>query len=108
MGIILKTEKHKGIPIFEVEGRISGEEALKISRKLEDFVREPFYEIILDLSAIDFIDSNWLGIFAYCIRIYRERRKRIIFIVKSEFVHGILLNSNIDRLATIARSFDAV
>ncbi len=108
MGIVYKTEKHKGIPVFEVEGRISGEDALKISRKLEDFVREPFYEIILDLGSIDFIDSNWLGIFAYCIRIYRERKKRLIFVVKSEFVRGLLLNSNIDRLATIVNSFDAI
>ena len=108
MGIYYRTERYKKIPVFEIDGRISGEDAIKISRKLEDFVREPFREIIIDLGKIDFIDSNWLGVFAHCLRIYKERRKRIIFIVKSEFVQKILSNSNIDKIATIATSFEDI
>ena len=101
MGVHYRTEKHKGIPVFEVDGRISGEDAIRISRKLEDFVREPFREI-------DFVDSNWLGVFAHCLHIYRERRKRIYFVVKSEFVRNVLKSSNIDKLATIVSSFEAI
>ncbi len=108
MGIYYRTEKHNKIPVFEIDGRISGEDAIRISRKLEDFVREPFREIIIDLSKIDFIDSNWLGVFAHCLRTYRERRKGIIFIVKSEFVQKVLINSGIDRIATIVTSFEDI
>ena len=108
MGIYYRTEKHNRIPVFEIDGRISGEDAIKISRKLEDFVREPFRDIIIDLGKIDFIDSNWLGVFAHCLRIYKERRKRIFFIVKSEFVQKVLINSNIDKIATISTSFDDI
>ena len=108
MGVHYRTEKHKGIPVFEVDGRISGEDAIRISRKLEDFVREPFGEVIIDLSEIDFVDSNWLGVFAHCLRIYRERRKKIYFIVKSGFVRNVLVSSNIDKLATIAGSFEDI
>ena len=108
MGIFYRTEKHNKIPVFEIDGRISGEDAIKISRKLEDFVREPFRDIIIDLSKIDFIDSNWLGVFAHCLRIYRERRKRIIFIVKSESVQKVLINCNIDQIASIATSYDDI
>lgn len=108
MGVQYRTEKHKGIPVFEVDGRISGEDAIRISRKLEDFVREPFREVIIDLSEIDFVDSNWLGVFAHCLRIYRERRKKIYFIVKSEFVRNVLISSNIDKLATVASSFEDI
>lgn len=108
MGIYYRTEKYNKIPVFEIDGRISGEDAIKISRKLEDFAGEPFRDIIIDLGNIDFIDSNWLGVFAHCLRVYKERRKRVIFVAKSEFVKKLLIRSNIHRIATLVSSFEEI
>lgn len=106
MGIKIKNKKHQEIPVFEISGKVSGGDAIKISKKLESFIKKPYDCVVLDLSGIDFLDSNWLGVFIYCLRLYKEQNKEIVFYITSEFIQEIFTNSNIHTIARIINSLD--
>lgn len=108
MGIRIKIKKLNRIPVFELHGRISGSDAIKLSKKLESFLKKPFDKVILDLSRIDYIDSNWLGVFIYSLRLYKELNKDIVFYITSDFIKEIFQNSNINTIATIIESLDDI
>ncbi len=108
MGVKVKLTKYNDIPVFEVHGQIRGGDAIKLSRKLEAFVTKKHPLVVLDLSRIDFVDSNWLGVFIYCLRLYMDNNKELIFYITSDFVKDIFHNASIHTIARIVDSLDAL
>jgi anti-anti-sigma factor len=108
MGVKIKLTHYNDIPVFELHGRISGGDAIKLSKKLEAFVNKSHRQVILDLSRIDFVDSNWLGVFIYCLRLYMDNDKEIIFYMTSQFLKDIFRNANIHTIARIVDSLDVL
>ncbi len=108
MGIKIKMKKHLDIPVFKLFGRISGGDAIKLSKKLEAFIKKPHDRVILDLSEIDFIDSNWLGVFVYSFKLYQDNNKDLIFYITPGFVKDIFYNASLQSIATIVESLDDI
>jgi anti-anti-sigma factor len=108
MGMKLKIRKHNAIPVFELSGKLQGGDAIMLSKKLEAFVDKPFDKIVLDLSNIQFIDSNWLGVLIYCLKLYRDKNKEILFYITSEFIKSIFQTSNIYSIATVIETLDGL
>ncbi len=108
MGVKIKMKKHLDIPVFKLYGRISGGDAIKLSKKLEAFVKKPHDRVILDLSEIDFVDSNWLGVFVYCMKLYQENNKDLIFYIATPFVKDVFYNASLQNVATIVETLDGI
>ncbi len=108
MGVKIKLTYHNDVPVFELHGRIRGSDAIKLSKKLEAFVTKPHPKVVLDLSRIDFVDSNWLGVFIYCLRLYMDNDKELIFYITSDFIKDLFDNASIQTIARIVDSLDAV
>lgn len=106
MGIKIKQRKHNEVPIFEIHGRLSGSDTITLSRKLEAFVNKPFNRIVIDLSRINFLDSSWLGVLIYCLQLYRDNNKEILFLITSGFIKDIFKTSNLYTIATVIESLD--
>ncbi len=108
MGVKVKLTKYNDIPVFELHGQIRGGDAIKLSRKLEAFVKKSPPLVVLDLSRINFVDSNWLGVFIYCLRLYVDNNKELVFYITSGFVHDVFHNASIHTIARIVDSLDAL
>lgn len=108
MGIKVRLRKHNDIPVFELDGKISGGDAIKLSKKLEAFSKKPFNKVVLDLSKIDFVDSNWLGVFIYCLKVYKDQNKEMIFYITSSFIRELFENANIQTIAKIVDTLDGI
>ena len=55
------------ITILAVSGKIAlGRESHKLETAVQDLLRQDHKKIILDLSAVDHMDSTGIGIIAYC------------------------------------------
>lgn len=106
MSIKIKQVKHKEIPILEITGSLSGGDAIKISKKLEGMVKKVDSKIALDLTKIEYLDSTWLGIFIYCMGVYKNVGKEIVFIIPDGFVMDLFKNSNISSISTIFKTRD--
>ncbi|MBD3420149.1 MAG: anti-sigma factor antagonist [Chitinivibrionales bacterium] len=106
MGMKLKIRKHNDNPVIEVHGKVSSEDAIKISKKLEGFAKRKHTAVVIDLSAIDYIDSHWLGVFVYSWKLLKERDTDLVFAIPSGFIRDLFRNSNLDRTFTIVNSLD--
>lgn len=104
MGIKIKHLKHNEIPVLEITGNLSGGDAIKISKKLEAMVNKVERVIALDLTEIQYLDSTWLGTFIYCMGLYKDNNKEIVFIIPDGFVMELFYNSNISTIATIYKT----
>ena len=106
MGFKLKKVMHKGVPVLELHGRVSGGDTLKVSQKLEALSKKKFDRVVVDLSRIDFIDSSWLGIFIYSWKLFNEYKKQLIFFIPPGVILDIFRNARLDTTFTIIDSLD--
>lgn len=104
MGVKIKQVKHNDIPVLEITGKLSGGDAIKISKKLEAMVGKVDSKVALDLTEIQYLDSTWLGTFIYCMGLYKDNDKEIVFIIPDGFVMELFYNSNISSIATIYKT----
>lgn len=104
MGVKIKQLKHNDIPVLELTGNLAGGDAIKISKKLESMLKKIDRVIALDLTDIEYLDSTWLGTFIYCMGLYKDNGKEIVFIIPDGFVMELFYNSNISSIATILKS----
>lgn len=91
---------------MEITGKLSGGDAIKISKKLESMLKKIERVVALDLTEIEYLDSTWLGTFIYCMGLYKDNEKEIVFIIPDGFVMELFYNSNISSIATIYKTRD--
>ena len=104
MGVKVKVIKGNDSVILEIRGRISGSDAIMISKKLETYISQPITRVALDLSFLDYLDSTWLGTFIYCMGLYKDNHKELVFIIPDGFILELFNNSNISSIAKIYKT----
>ena len=96
MGFKMKKVSYYGIPVIELYGKLSGGNTIKVSRLLEKMSTKKNIITVLDLSNVNYIDSNWMGVFIYLWRLYNEYHKTLLFIIPPGFVLDILKETHLD------------
>jgi len=104
MGFKMKKVNYYGTPVIELYGKLSGENTIKVSRVLEKMCKKKIHTTVLDLSNINYIDSNWIGVFIYSWKLYNECHKKLIFLIPPGFVLDILKETHLDKTFEIINS----
>ncbi|MBD3314397.1 MAG: STAS domain-containing protein [Chitinivibrionales bacterium] len=81
MGVHIELTAWRQTPVLRAEGRSSSSDVLVLSSKLESIAKRSAKRVVLDLSGMLFIDSNWLGMLIGCEKIYRANGKELVFFV---------------------------
>ncbi len=85
MALDITIEKYKDFPVVVLKGRVIGDSSDKLKKTLESVFNENSIKIILDISEIEFIDSNGLGIIIYYhTHMQKSGRKLILYIVNPD------------------------
>lgn len=108
MGMKIRIRKTAHAIILEIKGKVESADAIKINKKLEDFSKGPIKRVIIDLSAIEFLDSRWLGAFVYSWKLFKEKNKELIFCIPPGYIRDLFINANLDRTFTIVDSIGQV
>jgi anti-sigma B factor antagonist len=106
MGAKIKISKIDDGLVLELHGKVSSEDAIKISKKLEAFVKKSVAHVVVDLARIDFLDSHWLGVFVYSWKLYKENGKELVFLIPQGFIYDLFRNSNLDKAFRIISSLN--
>ncbi len=106
MGIKIKIRKERDITILEISGKISSEDAIQISKKLEGFVSKKPVAVVVDLSGIAYLDSHWLGVFVYSWKMLHEVGTNLVFLIPEGFILELFRNANLDRTFNIIDSIE--
>jgi anti-anti-sigma factor len=95
MSFNIRINKHKGMQILEVSGRLINIDSEKFQKKLDSFCKKGYKKTIIDISDIKFIDSFGLGtLIQHHTELHKANKKMI------------LLNTNPDPNTYIQRLFD--
>ena len=101
MGMKINIQKTASATILAIKGKVESADAIKINKKIEDLSKGPIPRVIIDLSAINFLDSRWLGAFVYSWKLLKEKNKELIFCIPSGFILDLFVQANLDRTFTI-------
>jgi anti-anti-sigma factor len=63
---------------------------------------------VLDLSKVNYIDSNWIGVFIYLWKLYNEYNKTLLFLIPPGFVLDILKETHLDTTFEIIDSIEGL
>lgn len=102
----LKMNKVKEVPVVEIHGKVAGGDLIKLSRKLEALAKKKTQRVLVDLSKIQFFDSNWLGVLVYSWKLFREGGKDLLFLIPRGEVRQYFTDANLDRTFIILNSID--
>jgi anti-anti-sigma factor len=108
MGMKIRIRKAAAAIILEIKGKVESADAIKINKKIEAFSKGTTPRVIIDLSAIEFLDSRWLGAFIYSWKLLKEKNKELIFCIPPGFILDLFINANLDRTFTIVDSIERV
>jgi anti-anti-sigma factor len=106
MGMKIRIRKIPDAVILEIKGKVESADAIKINRKLEEFSKGKVKRVVIDLSAIEFLDSRWLGAFIYSWKLFKEKNKELVFCIPRGFILDLFINANLDRTFTIFDTID--
>jgi len=105
MAVKIKTQKNGDKTLLELHGKIASGDAIKIARKLDVFARKQnFSTIFLDLSHIQWLDSEWLGVFIGSWKQLKAVGIEMIFIIPPGTILDIFKASKLDTAFTIIDS----
>ena len=108
MSLKISVRKVGEIPVLEIAGELSGENAGKIAARLEKLRKTGNTAIAVDLSRTTFIDSHGLGVFVYCWRQLENEKRALVFVNPQGFILNMFHNTNLDRLFKVVDSLEAL
>lgn len=106
MGCRTKVKKVKGMPVLEIKGDFSGENASKTAVLLEEMRSSTGAGIAVDLSRTTFIDSVGLGVFVYCWRLLENEHRDMTFIGPQGFVLKMFQSTSLDKVFRVVETID--
>ncbi len=97
MGLDVKTVDHQGIPVIELEGRMSGADTARVSQAIQEQLAQPADKAVVDLQKVSFVDSGGLGVFVNCWKNYREQGNELLFLIPQGQIYEIFCFANLDK-----------
>jgi anti-anti-sigma factor len=108
MSLKIKMKKHGIIPVIQIEGDAVGREVMKISKKLESYLKTDDATIAVDLSETFVIDSYGLGIFVFSWKQFLSQGRKLVFINPQGFIKDLFEGTNLSKVITIVDSIEAL
>jgi anti-anti-sigma factor len=108
MGMKIKIKKHGEIPVIQIEGDAIGREVVKISKKLESYLKTQEPVIAIDLSETDSIDSYGLGVFVFSWKQLSSQNRKLVFVNPQGFIKNLFVGTNLTKVFTIVESLEAL
>jgi anti-sigma B factor antagonist len=104
---IFKREIDAGL-VFEITGKVTSTDSLQISKRVQAIAKKRYPKVIIDLTNVEYIDSQWLGIFVYTWKLLHENNKELIFLIPPGFIRNLFMASNLGMVFKVIDSLDAL
>jgi len=89
MDVSLSKKTEQGIYIFKLSGSLGVEGSRGMSRLFDVCLKEKVYKIIIDLTEIDFVSGDGIGVFFSVVGDLRENGGDIIFLCMPDKIKNI-------------------
>ncbi len=104
----LKTSQHGGVTVISLQGNLmGGPDASLINSKLHELVDAGKHHVILDLKAVEFVNSSGLSLLIGGVSTMKAAGGSLLFANASEKIAGLITITKLDQLFTLFPSIDA-
>jgi anti-sigma B factor antagonist len=108
MGLRIRMKKHNATPVLQLSGNAVGEDVRKISEKISGLAEGDWSTVVIDISNLDSVDSNGLGVFVFSWKLLESKGKRLLFLNPNGFVKDLFEGSNLHKVFTIIDSLEGL
>ena len=108
MSLKIKVRKHNDIPVVQVIGDAVARDVVKISKKLDSYLKTEDPLIAVDLSETYVIDSYGLGVFVFSWKQFASQKRQLVFISPQGYVRNLFDGTNLTKIITIVDSVEAL
>jgi anti-anti-sigma factor len=108
MSLNVRIRKQNSLPVIKITGDISGEDSVRLARKILSGGREKARAVVLDLSETTFIDSHGLGAIIYAWRMLEQSGSKLVLLDPPAFVHTLIQGTNLASVITVVESMDSI
>jgi anti-anti-sigma factor len=108
MGLKIRVRKHNDIPVIQIEGEAVGRDVVKISKKLDSYLKTEEPVIAVDLSGTDVIDSYGLGVFVFSWKQFASQKRQLVFVNPQGFVKNLFDGTNLTKIINIVDTIEAL
>ena len=106
MNLDLETEKRGGTSIVSLRGEIDVYTAPRLRQALIDLVEEGATDIVVDLSAIDFLDSTGLGVLVGGLKRVKSNEGELKLVVTQDRIMKIFDITGLSKVFPIFATLD--
>ncbi|MFW5960502.1 MAG: STAS domain-containing protein [Chitinivibrionales bacterium] len=108
----VNTAKKEGVPVVELSGRVHSSESPIMKRKLENAYRKKDECIVVDITEVEFVDSQGLGIIVYYHTLLQKSGRRLVILNSSSdpdsYVTKLFNITNLDKVLNVVGSFQEI
>ena len=98
MRLKIRMKKHNATPVLQLEGNATGEDVRKISQRMSILSEGDFSTVVIDLSELETVDSNGLGVFVFSWKLLQSKSKRLLFFDPRGFVKELFEGAAFDKV----------
>src|SRR5690348_5657270 len=90
------------LTLVELVGKLAlGRESQRIESIVDDLIRAGHLKVIMEMSAVEYIDSAGLGLLALCAGRLKEAGGRLVVVAAEGRVLGLLKMTQVNMIATV-------
>ncbi len=108
MGLKIKVKKHGAIPVLHISGDAVGREVVKISKKIDSYLKTTDPVVAIDLSETVVVDSYGLGVFVFSWKQFASQGRKLVFVNPQGFIRNLFDGTNLTKVINIVDSLEAL
>ena len=101
MEITIATRNESGRAVVDVSGEVDVHTAPELDAALSDVVENGTYDVVVDLSKVDFLDSTGLGVLVKTLKRVREHSGSLAVVAASDRIAKVFRITGLDAAITI-------
>lgn len=107
MDLGLDVKEQNGIPVLAVSGEVDVYTAPRLREKLVELVSQGNYRIVVDLEAVEFLDSTGLGVLVGGLKRVRTHEGSLSLVCTQQRILKVFDITGLNKVFTIHDTVDA-
>ena len=112
MALDIKVREKIGTPIIVLDGRVIGSDVEKFTRKLDSVCQKGSKSIVVDMSGVNFLDSQGLGKIVYYYHIMEKAGRALNILITNPdpqmYLKRLFSLTNLDKVLKIVDDINKV
>ncbi len=112
MALTINRRFFGSLPVLELVGRVSDDDARELSQQLRGLCKKGYERVMVDVSRVQFMDSHGLGVFVYYSSLMEKGDRRLVFVNSNRnptcYMNRLFEMTNLNKVLCVTQSMDAL